>query len=104
MLQLSFYSVFEKMWEYVLAKCSNYASIEALDNHIENQSNPHDVTAEQIGLSNVDNTSDLEKPISYAVQEVFDDHTFNMENPHNVTAEQVGALPLTEVLWKMQLQ
>jgi len=36
--------------------------------HIENVSNPHNVTKSQIGLSNVDNTSDINKPISIATQ------------------------------------
>lgn len=36
--------------------------------HIANSSNPHGVTKSQVGLSNVDNTSDLNKPISTATQ------------------------------------
>ena len=39
-----------------------------LTTHTSNQENPHNVTAEQIGLGNVDNTSDLDKPISNATQ------------------------------------
>lgn len=42
----------------------------ALDGHIENKSNPHEVTKSQVGLGNVDNTSDLDKPISTATQTV----------------------------------
>ena len=38
------------------------------DNHIANTSNPHQVTKAQVGLGNVDNTSDLNKPISTATQ------------------------------------
>lgn len=38
------------------------------DVHVTNKQNPHEVTKEQIGLENVDNTSDLDKPISTAVQ------------------------------------
>lgn len=49
MTNSSFYAVFERMWQHVLAKCNNYVPIEALDNHIENKSNPHNVTAEQVG-------------------------------------------------------
>jgi hypothetical protein len=37
-------------------------------NHIASTSNPHNVTNAQVGLSNVDNTSDLNKPISTATQ------------------------------------
>lgn len=43
-----------------------------INNHKENTDNPHGVTAEQIGLGNVDNTSDLEKPISNAMQDALD--------------------------------
>lgn len=39
-----------------------------LTSHIEDTDNPHNVTKAQIGLSNVDNTSDLNKPISTATQ------------------------------------
>ena len=70
---------------------------EAIDNHIKDFNNPHKVTAEQIGLGNVDNTADIDKPISTAVQEALDtvntkvtEHTKNKENPHGVTAEQIG--------------
>lgn len=44
------------------------ASVEALEAHTTNTSNPHNVTKTQIGLGNVDNTSDLNKPISTATQ------------------------------------
>jgi len=83
------------MWQHVLARCNDYVQNEVFDDHIENQNNPHNVTKENVGLENVDNTSDLNKPISNAVQAALDSHTFNMENPHGVTAEQVGALPIT---------
>ena len=43
-----------------------------LNTHLENYNNPHQVTKAQIGLGNVDNTSDLEKPISNAVQAALD--------------------------------
>ena len=40
--------------------------------HVQNFENPHHVTKEMIGLENVDNTSDLDKPISNATQEALD--------------------------------
>lgn len=43
-----------------------------LTNHINNKENPHTVTKAQIGLGNVDNTSDLDKPISTATQGALD--------------------------------
>lgn len=39
-----------------------------LETHINNKSNPHEVTKDQVGLSEVDNTSDANKPISNATQ------------------------------------
>ena len=50
---------------------STYATQENLNAHISNTNNPHQVTKVQVGLGNVDNTSDLDKPISTAVQNVF---------------------------------
>lgn len=35
-----------------------------INNHINNTNNPHKVTKTQVGLENVDNTSDLNKPVS----------------------------------------
>ena len=43
-----------------------------LNTHISNTQNPHNVTKTQVGLSNVDNTSDIDKPISTAVQSALD--------------------------------
>lgn len=39
-----------------------------LETHINNKINPHEVTKAQVGLGNVDNTSDANKPISNATQ------------------------------------
>lgn len=38
------------------------------NNHLTNTNNPHSVTKTQVGLGNVDNTSDANKPISTATQ------------------------------------
>lgn len=48
------------------------ASATDLSNHIQDDSNPHRVTKAQVGLGNVDNTSDLDKPISNATQNALD--------------------------------
>lgn len=42
------------------------------ENHIANKENPHEVTKTQVGLGNVDNTSDEGKPISAATQAALD--------------------------------
>ena len=47
---------------------STYATITNVNSHINNKSNPHEVTKAQVGLGNVDNTSDANKPISTATQ------------------------------------
>lgn len=72
-----------------------------LENHITDYNNPHQVTKEQVGLGNVDNTSDLDKPVSTATQSAIDSlsenlnrtinsHVADYNNPHQVTKEQVG--------------
>lgn len=48
------------------------ASISSLSSHTGNTSNPHLVTKAQVGLGNVDNTNDANKPISTAAQTALD--------------------------------
>ena len=73
------------------------ATTDKLNKHVANTENPHNVTKAQVGLANVDNTSDMDKPISTATQEALDkitsdveSHTTNKSNPHEVTKAQVG--------------
>ena len=40
--------------------------------HISNKSNPHGITKTQVGLGNVNNTSDMDKPVSTAMQAALD--------------------------------
>lgn len=47
---------------------STYATKTELTAHTGNTSNPHNVTKSQVGLGNVDNTSDDNKPVSTAQQ------------------------------------
>lgn len=65
--------------------------------HKNDKDNPHKVNKTQVGLGNVDNTSDVDKPISTATEmrlsaldNALDTHTGNKSNPHNVTKAQVG--------------
>ena len=53
------------------ADADNYI-ISELDEH-KKAENPHGITKETIGLNKVDNTSDLDKPISKAVQSALDE-------------------------------
>ena len=75
-----------------------------LTSHTGNKLNPHGVTKAQVGLENVDNTADINKPVSTAqataiadakkagtdAQSSVDSHTSNTSNPHSVTKAQVG--------------
>lgn len=83
-----------------------------LDSHVASTSNPHSVTKSQVGLPNVDNTADADKPISTATQSALDlkydtsnpsgyqtsaqvasavnVHASLTNNPHGVTKSQVG--------------
>lgn len=49
------------------------ATKDSLNTHINNKSNPHEMTKSQIGLGNVENTSDSEKPVSTAQREAIND-------------------------------
>ena len=41
---------------------------DSLDEHIADKVNPHEVTKAQVGLGNVDNTADVDKPVSNATK------------------------------------
>lgn len=58
-----------------------------LDAHTGNKSNPHGVTAAQVGADPAGSAA--------AVQANLNSHTGNRGNPHGVTAAQVGAIPTT---------
>lgn len=45
---------------------------DALTSHLADVANPHSVSKSQVGLGNVDNTSDVDKPISTATQAALD--------------------------------
>lgn len=83
-------------------------NFDKIDEFASRTDNPHSVTKAQVGLGNVDNTSDKNKPISDAqataiaeaksvgtnAQANINGHINNKSNPHNITAEQLGVLPL----------
>lgn len=51
------------------AKKSEVMAVDSkVDTHVARDDNPHGVTKAQVGLGNVDNTSDADKPISTATQ------------------------------------
>lgn len=55
-----------------------------IDDHIRDFNNPHKVTKDQIGLGNVDNTSDMNKPISIATQMALDKKA-DVHHSHTMT-------------------
>ena len=79
-----------------------------VDDHINNQNNPHNVTKEQIGLGNVDNTSDLNKPISTQTQTALDGlnqtitNNFNNLNSSIENETERATLAETEISTKLQ--
>ena len=68
-----------------------------LETHINNKSNPHEVDKAQVGLGNVDNTSDANKPISTATQNALNSK-FNASdgNALKQTIEDMPNLVVTE--------
>lgn len=85
-----------------------------VDSHIANKSNPHKVTKAQVGLGNVNNTSDADKPVSTAQATAIADakaagtnaqtnlttHIQNKSNPHGVTRDQLGLGTTAEIIFK----
>ena len=68
-----------------------------INSHVTNFQNPHNTNKSQVGLGNVDNTADTDKPVSTlqaqaikTVQDNVDLHTQDKNNPHEVTKEQIG--------------
>lgn len=75
-----------------------------LTDHKNDKENPHEVTKAQVGLGNVDNTADLDKPVSTAqaaaiadakkagtdAAEALATHKNDKDNPHGVTAAQLS--------------
>lgn len=85
-----------------------------VDSHIANKSNPHGVTKAQVGLGNVNNTSDADKPVSTAqataiaeakaagtlAQTNLTTHIQDKSNPHQVTRDQLGMGITSEIIFK----
>lgn len=71
---------------------ANYDSVvSAINNHIANRANPHQVTAAQVGTYN---RAEMDALVSNYRAMVLA-HASDYNNPHNLTAVQVGAVPVT---------
>ena len=69
------YTTDDNTFTFIDVSDSSYTKAEAdakLKVHTDRTDNPHNVTKVQVGLGNVDNTSDLNKPISTATQTALD--------------------------------
>lgn len=64
--------------------------------HVQNFDNPHNVTAAQIGLGKVDNTRDMDKPISTAVQYALDNIVDQIKG---ISGAITGANYITDAVW-----
>lgn len=58
--------------ETARARQAEQTNAQAIATHVADRQNPHEVTKAQVGLGNVDNTADLDKPISTATQSALD--------------------------------
>lgn len=74
--------VWSASYKHELALRFKKANKSDLVSHVNNLTNPHSVTKDQVGLGNVDNTSDLDKPISDATQDALD-LKYDASNPSN---------------------
>ena len=66
---------FQDVWAAINKKLDKEDYENDKDNfnaHIRNYDNPHEVTKEQVGLGNVDNTADMDKPVSRPQKEYID--------------------------------
>lgn len=73
---------------------------EKLDSHLIDYNNPHQVTKEQVGLSNVDNTSDKNKPISTETKSALDGkiNTSDLGKPNGVAQlDDTGKIPSSQL-------
>jgi hypothetical protein len=57
-----------------------------LNTHVNSKNNPHGVTKGQVGLGNVDNTSDADKPVSTAQAKAITDAKNELLGDSNSTA------------------
>lgn len=93
---------------------TNLTALETkVNQHIANKSNPHAVTKTQVGLGNVNNTSDADKPVSTAqataianakaagtaAQTSINNHAGRKDNPHSVTRTQLGLATTDNVVF-----
>ena len=73
-----------------------YASYDDLQDHIADADNPHKVTKAQVGLGSVDNTSDVDKPVSTAQAAAIAACKVSAKSVTMLAASWVGSDPYTQ--------
>lgn len=68
---------------------------DSLDEHIADKANPHQVTKTQVGLGNVDNTADIDKPVSNATESAIITATTDMATKTYVNSKDGDLTTLT---------
>ena len=68
---------------------------DSLDTHVSAKDNPHNVTKVQVGLGNVDNTADIDKPVSNAVNSAIITATTDMATKAYVNGKDGDLSTLT---------
>ena len=68
---------------------------DSLDEHIADKANPHQVTKAQVGLGNVDNTADIDKPVSNATKSAIITATTDMATKTYVNSKDGDLTTLT---------
>ena len=68
---------------------------DSLDEHVADKNNPHQVTKAQVGLGNVDNTADIDKPVSNAVSSAIITATTDMVTKAYVNSKDGDLTTLT---------
>lgn len=68
------------------------ATRQELNTHVNNKLNPHEITKFQIGLGNVDNTSDMNKPVSNEQKNAINEIYNNLIDYINARLEKVQTL------------
>lgn len=66
-----------------------------LSEHKNDKSNPHSITKSQVGLDKVDNTADIDKPISTATQSALDNLNESLNTKLDKTGGTVGNLTIS---------
>ena len=96
----------ETLSDYALkADISSKANASELNSHATNTFNPHKVTKAQVGLGNVDNTADINKPVSVATQTALNKKQDTLIEGHGISIVDnviTNTIPNVQSDWNAQ--